>query len=96
MASKDQQRCRLTANVCYCELGSISRPTDYQKSVLTSHPQRCAVSGKSGSHRAVTQPPQILCLEDFLRRLVYDLKGQAGCEQRCVNMLNSASSLALA
>ena len=39
-----------------CELGSISWPIDYQKSVLTSHPQRCAIFGKSGSHRAVTIP----------------------------------------
>ena len=31
------------------ELGSISRPTDYEKSVLTSCPERCAVSRKSAT-----------------------------------------------
>ena len=51
---------------------SNPRPSDYEKSVLTSCPERCAISRKSGNHRAATQLPQILQWR-ILWRAVYDL-----------------------
>ena len=77
------------------ELGLISQPTDYQKSILTYHSQRCAVSGKSVSHRAVAQctaPPNPL-FGGFSEETGLWLEGQAGCwtEVICFYMLNSTS-----
>ena len=48
--AKDQQNC-LTANMCHGWRLNL-RLSDYEKSVLTSRPERCAIPRKSGNHRA--------------------------------------------
>ena len=42
-----------SANNC-CRRGLNSRPLEYEKIVLTSRPERCTVSHKSGSHRGTS------------------------------------------
>ena len=52
----------------YCRgPGSISRPSDYEKSVLTSCPERCAISSKSamGICRNITPPNPFTRDKDF-------------------------------
>ena len=69
------------------ELGSISRPTDYEKSILTSRPERCTISRKSatGICRNITppnpfthsdkdfKPPYCKCCPSFVRGSGFNL-----------------------
>ena len=72
------------------ELGSISRPTDYEKSVLTSRLERCANSRKSatGICRYITPPnPSTLWRRISVGLELRHRKCWLPWSQRCVNML---------
>ena len=96
MASKDQQRCRLTANVCVTSWDQSRNLRITRKASWPLTHRGALFLVNPGVIELLHSPPKSSVWRIFLRRLVYDLKGQAGCEQRCVNMLNSASSWALA
>ena len=70
--------------------GSISRPSVYEKSILTSHPEKCAISSKSaaGSYRYITPPnPDTLWRRISVGLELRHRKCWLPWWQRCVNML---------